>query len=299
MPLKLKNNMGLVSFVMEELVITLLAFFLTLFNAGFDISKMNWTVFAFTDIFNIYCRVIATRYASDKEKMENTDIASLDKLLTCRKKAIIKLRKQEDVIDAIHYYNYKKSFEIYLEILHKKNDKLQPEKPKDKIKREKYDERIRLVSSLIDKLNAKNYEAYDELVKEYHLVSYQRKFSDVRYNDLFVGKSRKNKYGEDDIKFSLFTTSMKRALPSWIVLTLISVYWSCLYGGVKNSADLWFMLGSYAFAIVMGTTWGLNNGQKVIREDLNSVLNTRVNISSIVMENANCYEEVANEIKGV
>ena len=298
MPLKLKNNMGLVSFVMEELVITLLAFFLTLFNAGFDISKMNWTVFAFTDIFNIYCRVIATRYASDKEKMENTDIASLDKLLTCRKKAIIKLRKQEDVIDAIHYYNYKKSFEIYLEILHKKNDKLQPEKPKDKIKREKYDERIRLVSSLIDKLNAKNYEAYDELVKEYHLVSYQRKFSDVRYNDLFVGKSRKNKYGEDDIKFSLFTTSMKRALPSWIVLTLISVYWSCLYGGVKNSADLWFMLGSYAFAIVMGTTWGLNNGQKVIREDLNSVLNTRVNISSIVMENANCYEEVANEIKG-
>lgn len=299
MPLKLKNNMSLVSFVMEELVITLLAFFLTLFNAGFDISKMNWTVFAFTDIFNIYCRVIATRYASDKEKMENTDIASLDKLLTCRKKAIIKLRKQEDVIEAIHYYNYKKSFEIYLEILHKKNDKLQPEKPKDKIKREKYDERIRLVSSLIDKLNAKNYEAYDELVKEYHLVSYQRKFSDVRYNDLFVGKSRKNKYGEDDIKFSLFTTSMKRALPSWIVLTLISVYWSCLYGGVKNSADLWFMLGSYAFAIVMGTTWGLNNGQKVIREDLNSVLNTRVNISSIVMENANCYEEVANEIKGV
>ena len=299
MPLKLKNNMGLVSFVMEELVITLLAFFLTLFNAGFDISKMNWTVFAFTDIFNIYCRVIATRYASDKEKMENTDIASLDKLLTCRKKAIIKLRKQEDVIDAIHYYNYKKSFEIYLEILHKKNDKLQPEKPKDKIKREKYDERIRLVSSLIDKLNAKNYEAYDELVKEYHLVSYQRKFSDIRYNDLFVGKSKKNKYGEDDIKFSLFAISMKRALPTWIALTMISAYWSCLYGGVKNSADLWFMLGSYAFAIVMGTTWGLNNGQKVNREDLNSVLNTRVNISSIVMENANCYEEVANEIKGV
>lgn len=299
MPLKLKNNMGLVSFVMEELVITLLAFFLTLFNAGFDISKMNWTVFAFTDIFNIYCRVIATRYASDKEKMENTDIASLDKLLTCRKKAIIKLRKQEDVIEAIHYYNYKKSFEIYLEILHKKNDKLQPEKPKDKIKREKYDERIRLVSSLIDKLNAKNYEAYDELVKEYHLVSYQRKFSDIRYNDLFVGKSKKNKYGEDDIKFSLFAISMKRALPTWIALTMISAYWSCLYGGVKNSADLWFMLGSYAFAIVMGTTWGLNNGQKVISEDLNSVLNTRVNISSIVMENANCYEEVANEIKGV
>ena len=299
MPNKLKNNMGLVSFVMEELVITLLAFFLTLFNAGFDISKMNWTVFAFTDIFNIYCRVIATRYASDKEKMENTDIVSLDKLLTARKKAIIKLRKQEDVIEAIHYYNYKKSFEIYLELLHKKNDKLQPEKPKDKIKREKSDERIRLVGSLIDKLNTKQYEAYEELVREYHLVSYQRKFSDVRYNDLFVGKSKKNKYGEDDIKFSLFTTSMKRALPSWIALTLISVYWSCLYGGVKNSADLWFMLGSYAFAIIMGTTWGLSNGQKVIREDLNSVLNTRVNISSIVIENANCYDEVANEIKGV
>ena len=292
-------NMGFVSFVLEELVITLLAFFLTLFNAGFDINKMNWTVFAFTDIFNIYCRVVATRYASEKEKVVNTDIAQLDALLTARKKAIIKLRKQEDVIEAIHYYNYKKSFEIYLEILHKKNDKLQPEKPKDKIKREKYDERIRMVSSLIDKLNQKQYEAYDELVKEYHLVSYQRKYSDVRYNDLFVGKSRTNKYGEDDIKFSLFAISMKRALPTWIALTFISAYWSCLYGNVKNSADLWFMLGSYAFAIVMGTTWGLNNGQKVIREDLNSVLNSRVNISSICIENANCYEEVANEIKGV
>ena len=292
-------NMGLVSFVLEELVITLLAFFLTLFNAGFDIDKMNWTVFAFTDIFNIYCRVVATRYASEKEKIVNTDIAQLDALLTARKKAIIKLRKQEDVIEAIHYYNYKKSFEIYLEILHKKNDKLQPEKPKDKIKREKYDERIRLVSSLIDKLNAKQYEAYNELVREYHLVSYQHKYSDVRYNDLFVGKSKTNKYGEDEIKFSLFSISMKRALPTWIALTCISAYWSCLYGNVRNSADLWFMLGSYAFAIVMGTTWGLNNGQKVIREDLNSVLNTRVNISSICIENANCYEEVANEIKGV
>jgi len=290
-------NMNLASFVMEELVITLLAFFLTLFNAGFDISKMNWTVFAFTDIFNIYCRVIATRYASDKEKMCNTDIAQLDALLTARKKAIIKLRKQEDVIDAIHYYNYKKSFEIYLEILHKKNDKLQPEKPKDKIKREKYDERIRLVGGLIDKLNKKQYEAYDELVVEYHMVSIQHKYSDIRYNDLFVGKSKKNKYGEDDIKFSLLGSSVKRALPSWIALTLISVYWSCLYGGVKNSADLWFMLGSYAFAIVMGTTWGLNNGQKVIREDLNSALNTRVNISSIVIEDANCYDIISNEIK--
>lgn len=290
-------NMGLVSFVLEELVITLLAFFLTLFNAGFDISKMNWTVFAFTDIFNIYCRVIATRYASDKEKMTNTDIASLDALLTARKKAIIKARKQEDVIESIHYYNYKKSFEIYLEILHKKNDKLMPEKPKDKIKREKYDERIRMVGSLIDKLNNKQYEAYDELVREYHMVSIQHKYSDIRYNDLFVGKSKKNKYGEDDIKFNLFAVSMKRALPSWIALTLISVYWSCLYGGVKNSADLWFMLGSYAFAIVMGTTWGLNNGQKVIREDLNSALNTRVNISSVCLENANCYDEIADIIK--
>lgn len=288
-------NMGLVSFVLEELVITLLAFFLTLFNAGFDISKMNWTVFAFTDIFNIYCRVIATRYASDKEKIENTDIVALDRLLTERKKAIIKCRKQEAVIEAIHYYNYKKSFEIYLEILHKKNDKLTPEKPKDKKKREKYDERIRMVSNLIDKLNQKQYEGYEELVREYHLVSKQHKYSDIRYNDLFVGKSKKNKYGEDDIKFSLFATSMKRALPSWIALTLISVYWSCLYGGVKNSADLWFMLGSYAFAIIMGTTWGLNNGQKVIREDLNSALNTRVNISTICIENAQCYDEI-NEI---
>ncbi len=288
-------NMGLVSFVLEELVITLLAFFLTLFNAGFDIDKMNWTVFAFTDIFNIYCRVVATKYASEKEKSVNTDIASLDRLLTERKKAIIKTRHQEDVIDAIHYYNYKKSFEIYLEILHRKNDKLMPEKPKEKIKREKYDEKIRKVSSLIDKLNNKQYEAYDELVREYHLVSFQHKYSDIRYNDLFVGKSKKNKYGEDDIKFNLFAISMKRALPTWIALTFISAYWSCLYGNVRNSADLWFMLGSYAFAIVMGTTWGLNNGQKVIREDLNSALNTRVNISSICLENANCYDEV-NEI---
>lgn len=290
-------NMGLVSFVMEELVITLLAFFLTLFNAGFDISKMNWTVFAFTDIFNIYCRVVATRYASEKEKMTNVDVKQLDKLLTTRKKAIIKARKQEDIIEAIHYYNYKKSFEIYLEILHKKNDKLQPEKPKEKAKREKYDERIRMVSNLIDKLNAKQYEAYDELVKEYHLVSYQHKYSDIRYNDLFVGKSRKNKYGEDDIKFSLFAISMKRALPTWIALTFISAYWSCLYGNVRSTADLWFMLGSYAFAIVMGTTWGLNNGQKVIREDLNSVLNTRVNISSVVIENANCFDEIAKIVE--
>lgn len=289
-------NMGLVSFVMEELVITLLAFFLTLFNAGFDLEKMNWTIFAFTDIFNIYCRVVATKYASEKEKMENMDVAQLDKILTNRKKAIIKARKQEDVIEAIHYYNYKKSFEIYLELLHNKNDKLKVEKPRQKAKREKYDERIRLVSSLIDKLNQKQYEAYDTLVVEYHLVSYQHKYSDIRYNDLFVGKSKKNKYGEDDIKFNLFTTSVKRALPSWIVLTLVSVYWSCLYGGVKNSADLWFMLGSYAFAIVMGTTWGLNNGQKVIREDLNSTLNTRVNISSICIENANCYDEIAEII---
>lgn len=290
-------NMGLVSFVMEELVITLLAFFLTLFNAGFDLSKMNWTVFAFTDIFNIYCRVVATRYASEKEKMINVDVKQLDKLLTTRKKAIIKARKQEDVIEAIHYYNYKKSFEIYLEILHKKNDKLQPEKPKEKAKREKYDERIRMVSNLIDKLNAKQYDAYDELVKEYHLVSYQHKYSDIRYNDLFVGKSRKNKYGEDDIKFSLFAISMKRALPTWIALTFISAYWSCLYGNVRSTADLWFMLGSYAFAIVMGTTWGLNNGQKVIREDLNSVLNTRVNISSVVIENANCFDEIARIVE--
>ena len=297
MPQKIKNNMGLVSFILEELVITLLAFFLTLFNAGFDISKMNWTVFAFTDIFNIYCRVVATRYASEKEKMENMEITDLDDLLTCRKRAIIKLKKQEDVIEAIHYYNYKKSFEIYLEILHRKNDKLQPEKPKDKIKREKYDERIRKVSALIDRLGKKQYEAYDELVREYHLVSYQHKYSDIRYNDLFVGKSKKNKYGEDDIKFSLFAISMKRALPTWIALTCISAYWSCLYGGVKNSADLWFMLGSYAFAIVMGTTWGLNNGQKVIREDLNSVLNTRVNISAVCIENANCYDEVNDVVK--
>ena len=295
MPSKLKNNMGLVSFVFEELIITLLAFFLTLFNAGFDITKMNWTVFAFTDIFNIYCRVFATRYASDKEKAINTDIASMDTLLTERKKAIIKARKQEDVIEAIHYYNYKKSFEIYLEILHKKYDKLTPEKPKDKIKREKYDERIRLVSSLIDKLNLKQYEAYDELVREYHMVSYQTKYSDVRYNDLFVGKSKRNKYGEDDIRFNLFSTSLKNALPTWIVLTIVSAIWSSLYGGVRSSADLWFMLGSYAFAIIMGTTWGLNNGQKVIREDLNSALNTRINISTIVIEDANCFDEI-NEI---
>ena len=289
------KNIGLVSFVMEELVITLLAFFLTLFNAGFDISKMNWTVFAFTDIFNIYCRVVATKYSSEKEKMENLDIKSLDALLTERKKAIIKTRHQEDVIEAIHYYNYKKSFEIYLEILHRKNDKLKPENPKQKIKREKYDERIRMVDALINRLNNKQYEAYDELVKEYHLVSYQHKYSDIRYNDLFVGKSKKNRYGEDDIKFSLFAVSMKRALPTWIALTFISAYWSCLYGNVRSTADLWFMLGSYAFAIVMGTTWGLNNGQKVIREDLNSALNTRVNISTICIENANCYDEI-NEI---
>ena len=289
------KNVGLVSFVMEELVITLLAFFLTLFNAGFDIAKMNWTVFAFTDIFNIYCRVVATRYSSEKEKMENLDIKSLDTLLTERKKAIIKTRHQEDVIEAIHYYNYKKSFEIYLEILHRKNDKLKPENPKDKVKREKYDERIRMVDALINRLNNKQYEAYDELVKEYHLVSYQHKYSDIRYNDLFVGKSKKNRYGEDDIKFSLFAVSMKRALPTWIALTFISAYWSCLYGNVRSTADLWFMLGSYAFAIVMGTTWGLNNGQKVIREDLNSALNTRVNISTICIENANCYDEI-NEI---
>lgn len=289
------KNIGLVSFVMEELVITLLAFFLTLFNAGFDISKMNWTVFAFTDIFNIYCRVVATRYSSEKEKMENLDIKSLDALLTERKKAIIKTRHQEDVIEAIHYYNYKKSFEIYLEILHRKNDKLKPENPKQKIKREKYDERIRMVDALINRLNNKQYEAYDELVKEYHLVSYQHKYSDIRYNDLFVGKSKKNRYGEDDIKFSLFAVSMKRALPTWIALTFISAYWSCLYGNVRSTADLWFMLGSYVFAIVMGTTWGLNNGQKVIREDLNSALNTRVNISTICIENANCYDEI-NEI---
>ena len=152
-----------------------------------------------------------------------------------------------------------------------------------------------MVSNLIDKLNQKQYEGYEELVREYHLVSKQHKYSDIRYNDLFVGKSKKNKYGEDDIKFNLFSVSIKRALPSWIVLTLVSVYWSCLYGGVKNSADLWFMLGSYAFAIIMGTTWGLNNGQKVIREDLNSALNTRVNISTICIENAQCYDEI-NEI---
>ena len=39
MPIKLKNNIGLVSFVLEELVNTLLAFYLTLFNSGFDIEK--------------------------------------------------------------------------------------------------------------------------------------------------------------------------------------------------------------------------------------------------------------------
>lgn len=291
------TNIGLVSFVMEELVITLLAFFLTLFNAGFDIEKMNWTVFAFTDIFNIYCRVIATRYASDKEKMINTDIATMDQLLTERKKAIIKARRQEEVIDAIHYYNYKKSFEIYQEILHNKNDKLKPEKPRQKKKRERYDKRILEVSNLIDKLNAKQYDAYNELVREYHLVSFQHKYSDIRYNDLFVGKSKKNKYGEDDIKFSLVATSVRNAAPTWIALTAISAYWSCLYGNVKNSADLWFMLGSYAFAIVMGTTWGLSNGQKVIREDLNSALNTRINISTIVIENTGHYEEINNIVK--
>ena len=292
-----KNNISLLSFVLEELVITLLAFFLTLFNAGFDINKMNWTIFAFTDIFNIYCRVIATRYASEKEKETNTDVKTLDRLLTERKKAVIKLKKQEDVIEAIHYYNYQKSFEIYCEILHRKNDKLKPEKPREKRKREKYDERIRMVSSLIDKLKGKQYEAYEELVREYHLVSYQHKYSDVHYNDLFVGKSKTNKYGQESIKFNLFSSSMKRAVPTYVAFTLISVYWACLSGGVKNTTELWFMLGSYAFAIVMGTTWGLNNGKKVIAEDLDSALNTRVNITTSVLDNANCLDDVNRIIK--
>ena len=70
----LKQNGKIIRFAAEEIVIILFAFFLTLFNAGFDINKMNWVVFGFTDVFNVYCRVVATKYASDMEQEINLDI---------------------------------------------------------------------------------------------------------------------------------------------------------------------------------------------------------------------------------
>lgn len=293
----LDNNRNLVSFILEVFIISIFALFLTLFNAGFDIRKANWTVFAMTDVFNIYTRTVATKYSSAKEKQENVDVNKLSTLIKERKHAIIKLAKQEKIIDALNYYNYQQSFKIYLELLHKKNDKLNPEKKRQKKKRDKLDEEIKHVAYLIDLLKQKKYDAYDEYVVDYHLRSLQLKYSHIKYNDLFVGKSKTDKYGQEKTTFNLFTTSVKRALPSWVALTVISMFWSSLYGQVKTSADLWFMLGSYAFAIIMGMTWGLKNGKQIIAEDLLCVLTTRTDITTILLVDSACKDEIDNEIK--
>jgi hypothetical protein len=293
----LKTNGKILKFAAEEIVIILFAFFLTLFNAGFDINKMNWVVFTFTDIFNIYCRVVATRYASDMEQEINPDIRKLNTLIGLRKKAIIQERKQEVIIDALNYYNYEKSLEIYLDLITIKNDKLNVEKPKQKKKREKYEEIIRHVCVLLDLLKQRKYEAYDERVQEFHLRSKAREYSNIRYNHLFVGTSRTDKYGQEKVTFNLASSSLKRGVPGWIAITAMSATWACLYGDIHSTADLWFMLGSYGFAIVMGTTWGLNNGKKVIQNDMNAALTARVEVSSIVMENAGCAELIARTIK--
>lgn len=293
----IKTNGKILKFAAEEIVIILFAFFLTLFNAGFDINKMNWVVFSFTDIFNIYCRVVATRYASDMEQEINPDIRKLNTLIGLRKKAIIQERKQEVIIDALNYYNYEKSLEIYLDLITIKNDKLNVEKPKQKKKREKYEEIIRHVCVLLDLLKQRKYEAYDERVQEFHLRSKAREYSNIRYNHLFVGTSRTDKYGQEKVTFNLASSSLKRGVPGWIAITAMSATWACLYGDIHSTADLWFMLGSYGFAIVMGTTWGLNNGKKVIQNDMNAALTARVEVSSIVMENAGCAELIARTIK--
>lgn len=293
----IKTNGKILKFAAEEIVIILFAFFLTLFNAGFDINKMNWVVFTFTDIFNIYCRVVATRYASDMEQEINPDIRKLNTLIGLRKKAIIQERKQEVIIDALNYYNYEKSLEIYLDLITIKNDKLNVEKPKQKKKREKYEEIIRHVCVLLDLLKQRKYEAYDERVQEFHLRSKAREYSNIRYNHLFVGTSRTDKYGQEKVTFNLASSSLKRGVPGWIAITAMSATWACLYGDIHSTADLWFMLGSYGFAIVMGTTWGLNNGKKVIQNDMNAALTARVEVSSIVMENAGCAELIARTIK--
>ena len=293
----LKQNGKIIRFAAEEIVIILFAFFLTLFNAGFDINKMNWVVFGFTDVFNIYCRVVATRYASDMEQEINLDIRKLNTLIALRKKAIIQERKQEAIIDALNYYNYEKSLEIYLDLITIKNDKLNIEKPKEKKKRDKYEEIIRHVCVLLDLLKARKYEAYEEKVQEFHLRSKAREYSNIRYNNLFVGTSKTDKYGQEKVTFNLASSSLKRGIPGWLVITAMSATWACLYGDAQSTADLWFMLSSYAFAIVMGTTWGLSNGKKVIQTDMNAALTARVEISSIVMENAGCADLIAKTIK--
>lgn len=293
----LKTNGKILKFAAEEIVIILFAFFLTLFNAGFDINKMNWVVFGFTDVFNVYCRVVATKYASEMEQEINPDIRKLNTLIGLRKKAIIQERKQEVIIDALNYYNYEKSLEIYLDLITIKNDKLNVEKPKQKKKREKYEEIIRHVCVLLDLLKQRKYEAYDERVQEFHLRSKAREYSNIRYNHLFVGTSRTDKYGQEKVTFNLASSSLKRGVPGWIAITAMSATWACLYGDIHSTADLWFMLGSYGFAIVMGTTWGLNNGKKVIQNDMNAALTARVEVSSIVMENAGCAELIARTIK--
>lgn len=291
------DNINIISFVLELIAISILAFFLTLFNAGFDITKINWTIFAFTDVFNIYCRVIATKYASNKEKKENLDIATMSALIGERKKAVIKLAKQDIIIDALNYYNYQKSFEVYLTKLHKKNDKINPDNPRKDKKRKKLDLRIKKVNGLLDLLKDKKYDAYDEMVVDYHLRSFQNKYSDIRYNDLFVGKSNQNKNGDDNTTFNLAKSSVYRALPSWVTLTIVSMFWSSLYGHVENSADLWFMLASYFSAIIMGTTWGLHNGKQVIAQDLNAVLTTDIEIINNLLVATDLKEEIDAIVK--
>lgn len=293
----IEKNGRILKFAAEEIVIIIFAFFLTLFNAGFDINKMNWVIFTFTDVFNIYCRIVATRYASEKEQAVNVDVRKLNTLLSLRKRAIIKERKQEAIINSLNYYNYEKSLEIYLDIITIKNDKLNIEKPKQRKKREKYEELIRNVSKLLDLLKDGKYEEYDNVVNEYHLRSKAREYSNIKYNHLFVGFSKTDKYGQEKVTFNLGASSLKRGLPGWIAITAMSATWACIYGNVTSTADLWFMLSSYAFAIIMGTTWGLRNGQKVIQNEMNAALTARTEISTIVMENAGCIDQINKSIE--
>lgn len=302
-----KENINLVSFCLELIIISAFAFIITLFQAGFDVTKINWTVFTFTDIFNIYCRIIATKYSADREKMINTDINALSNVIKNRKMAIIRLGKQEAVEKTLQYYNYQKSFEYYVNELHKKNDKInldfdvnnkrqERKLKKRQNKRRRYDTRIKQASELIDLIINRDFETYDTKVLEYHLRSYSKKYCDIHYNDLFVGKSKQDKNGQDKTTFNLATTSIGRALPSFIALTIISMFWSSLDPNINNSADAWFMLGSYSFAIIMGTTWGLRNGREAVEQDLNAVLNTDLEIITRILKDANCLDEVDNLI---
>lgn len=280
------------SFLLEIFVIVLVAFLTTLMATGFDIMQFDYVMFTLSTMYSIYGRAVATSYSSGTEKAVNTDVRLLAESVFAKRKLYFASDKQKAFDEVLYYYNCQRCYEQYYLDLSKKHLFISPGHKRH----EKITTLLKNCDTLLKLLKNKKYEEFETLSKEYQMYSIRRNYPylTVKTTHLWCGTATSDKTNNDAFAFNSAKSSINYAMPSMVGIALFNFMLSSLIVGFNGTAETIIKLCSYLFSIVMGISWGIRNGKRIISDDYRNILSNNLKLIKMLFQDAGIKDNGAD-----